>query len=172
MTSEELNKIMPWIVALLIGVLTTIVNIVVMRKNLSVNKDIAVLNFNSNVLSRNRQDWINILRESMSEYLATFDFITLMNELNSQENIDVRFILTEEGKKQIRNLFYLQNKIGLLLNIKEEKSRLLYKNLLELTAAFDKDKDNNKYYQDKANYCLVTCQDILKEEWVRVKTGK
>ena len=169
---NEINELMPWIVALLIGILATITNIIVMNRNFKVNKEIANLNFNSNVLSKNRQEWINILRDLMSDYLAIFDNITLNNEFNKQENIEVNFIRTKEGKEEIRDLFYLQNKIGLLLNFKEEKSALLYKNLTELTAAFHKDTENNQHYQDKANRCFLMCQEILKEEWTRVKTGE
>lgn len=169
---EDVNNMMPWFVALLIGVLTTVTNIFVMRKSMKVNKDIAELNFNSNVLSKNRQEWINTLRDLISEYIAIFDNILLNNIFNKEDKSEVKYIRTKEGKEEIRNLFYLQNKIGLLLNLKEGKSKSLYMMLTELTAAFHKDIENVNSYQEKANDCFLLSQEILKEEWVRVKNGK
>lgn len=126
-----------------------------------------IAGFISNVLVREhkistfRQEWINSLREVFSEFLS---------------KSEIAFIACKEGKNDFQNkidsLKESINKAKMFLNQNEEPSKSLISRLEEFPEKhLKKAHDFDKYLKEK-NYLSSTMQDILKDEWNRVRDGE
>lgn len=175
-----LEKIMPWIVALIIGCLTIFItrNQIKASKE-SINKQIdasmkiAQLEINKSVLSGNRQDWINTLRDTSSELVANLESLNI-------ELINAKLIKqTREFKLNQKYTFEISRlgtKIELLLNPIEEKTKIALDALKNMSSSIITDEaitsDYNRIgYKVHEKVFLDTIKKILKEEWQRVKNG-
>jgi len=178
--SFDWQKHMPWIGAVLVGILTLITNIlmsrysrksnqVVAEKQIISAKDIALaqienarknsqLEFNKTVLSGNRQSWINDLRELISKILSCTSSISVKQVITNDEFENLRFLIT---------------KAELMLN--SEKDKNFISALLELeNCCFDiliRNKDISDIQEYIENVKHHT-QKTLKSEWERVKKGE
>lgn len=179
-STANLTKNMPWIGAVLVGILTVLANIiisqqsrksnrVVTEKQLNNSKEIALeqiestrknvqLEFNKTVLSGNRQAWINELRDLISKILSITMTISINNDIKQEE---------------YQNLRYLITKVELMLNPINDKDFI--RALTELEACFLDILMRNKTIGDldvcTAKVKLLT-QSTLKAEWIRVKKGE
>ena len=116
---------------------------------------------NVSVLSKNRQDWINTLRDSISEYVSIITNWAIngsIEEKNKNNNI-----INER-------LLFLKSKIELLINPKEDDHTKLVnlldqilKNIIHCVDGHESDIDN--LLREITN----VSQTILKREWERVK---
>jgi hypothetical protein len=125
-SSAPYKDYIPWIVALLLGVSTLVLTNRQIRlskesidKQINTSKEIAQLELNKSVKSFNRQQWINSLRDCISEYLSlietyksNYENAKIMNEL-------VGFTKNITSASEIKKLGI---KIELMLNPEEEKS--------------------------------------------------
>jgi len=160
---------MPWVVALFIGITTLYLGHRQLKSNertiklqIESMQKIAKLDFNKTVISGNRQEWINDLRNSISLYMAKIDAYELIvnYEKDNYDKITSKF-------EEIMNL---ELKINLLLNPDEKDSKRLKKLIRNYTRAISKEAitqppDELKLYISEAT------QKILKTEWERVKRG-
>ena len=107
-----------------------------MEKDRETQRDIAEQNFNMQVLSANRQAWINTLRDLLSEYMALApDLLRVQNEFNNcvnehnlkSSNIKKVFAVHDkvEEQSQLANASVRLNTAMEILNSKKEKERLL-----------------------------------------------
>jgi hypothetical protein len=179
----DINQFMPWIVALLIGILSLIVTIIVNRsqqkvsiKNIENQQEIAVKNIenqtnlskqviNRDILSKNRQEWINTLRESVSGYLSSHELSKLILQFDKKGKET-----PPEYRAEFKTWQSLLYKIELLLNPNEGKSRKLIDLMTQLNLSTDyhsMSKENE--YEKIKNEIIHVTQTILKEEWERVK---
>lgn len=164
------SDIMPWVVALFIGLLTVITGRLqiissekIIFKQIESAKEIAQQDFNKTVISGNRQEWINKLRDNLSEYLARVESYSIETK---NTNIDTR-LLSEELIK----ILTLEIKIVLLLNSKEENSQNLIKYLGLFSSCLTGKSITETPEVLKTMITNVT-KKILKTEWERVKKGE
>ncbi len=133
------------------------------------------------IISKNRQAWINSLRESISKYIAA---LTRVEDHTRTSDAKSKVFKSLKVESQVNSLinFYdsmdcylsdawsLKTGIKLHLNPDEKASKNLF-NLLDLAynlASNDEQKSNNEFWIVVGKIEQVS-QIILKSEWERVK---
>lgn len=117
------------------------------------------------VLSKNRQNWINSLRDELSKFMGTIKTIDNKHRMMSSK-ADASEI--NSFKDEINNLGVLKYKIYLLLNPEEDDNKILLKKIEEIILmAYQKEQPD-----EKLDEMIIISQKILKEEWKRVKELK
>lgn len=127
------------------------------------------------VLSKNRQEWINDLRKQV----ARFTSISAKMALNIVGSTEDKHLLDE-----MTELTIIRDYLLLLLNPQEEKSKKINESISNIMNHIVRIKNLNNddnpneitSYIKKIPVLLdeltKNTQDILKEEWKRVKEGK
>lgn len=116
---------------------------------------IAERDIKSKVLSNNRQEWINKLRDNLSEFMSLILVVRKTQQLNSSELISY-----------YNKLFTTRFRIKLSLNPNENDHCELD---ALLKAAMEKTTSYSELYEDIGDKILELSQSILKREWERVK---
>jgi len=183
LTIENLNKSdwkdqMPWVVALLIGLSSVAITILLGRRQISsserifskqieTSKEIASLDFKKVVISGNRQEWINGLRDNLSNYLAKSESysIALLNPTNTADKL--QSLINE----RLSEILALEAKIVLMLNSNEEDSKELIKFLGIYTKCIFGEAITQPVEVLKQKIMEIA-KKILKAEWERVKKGE
>jgi len=171
---------MPWIGAIIIGILTLITNIIISRQSRISNtnslkqqldhaKEIALaqletskqnmkMDFNKTVLSGNRQVWINDLRELMTKILTRTESIALKQKISDQEFEEIRILIT---------------KAELMLNATKDEEFISSLKALEL-CCYEIVSNKKEPRTLNPNIKLVKGFTLttLKTEWERVKKGE
>jgi hypothetical protein len=123
------------------------------------------LNFRALVISNNRQDWINALRDSISEFQSILVQLSLQKKYPEVGLTDDRMLKRERAS-------FLYAKIKLLINPNEDDHIELVRLISE---AFKRSlgvaEENNDLGEVNINI-TNTAQKILKREWKRVKKGR
>jgi len=170
---------MPWIVALIIGILTVITTIYInirsekfkreiVNNQLNCTKDLtisqieiakqnALLDFKKSVLSVNRSSWLNEFRELISRVITLIYTITNKN-----------FITVVE----VEELHYLTTKIELMLDPEKDKAFVSALNAInlcciEIISSNRNIEDLDEYVKNIKLLAIV----ILKSKWNQVKNG-
>jgi hypothetical protein len=169
---ENINDYMPWIVALLIGILTVLANWFISKnqrkitlENLKIQTELAKQSIKKDILSKNRQEWINTLRNDVASYLSSHELAKLIVKHDKKGNDT-----PPEYREEFKNFQSLEYKINLLVNPNEDKSNKLIGLMKQLnlsTGYYSNDKEND--YENTKEEIIKTTQSILKEEWERVK---
>ncbi|MCE3272234.1 MAG: hypothetical protein K0S57_2631 [Ramlibacter sp.] len=129
------------------------------------------------ILSKNRQDWINTLRNTISEYVSVMLSLVQLKELRRAVQTDFERLgntgnieATVEWNYKVhaaRTLAtQLRVKIRLLSNPREEDFVSLLKAIDQLHDAVDASR---KSVGEEIEAVITTSQKILKSEWERVK---
>ena len=103
-----------------------------------------------------RQDWINDLRDTISEYLAICSVVVDMKE-------------DDDIHQKVERYTFLIRKISLMLNPDEDKSKKLLSKIEEMKE-FLMIKGEQWEFEDLSDNITHVTQKILKEEWERVKS--
>ena len=165
---------MPWVAALIIGILSVLITVLTNRSQKQVlfrqiesSKEIARLDFSKTVISGNRQEWINKLRDNLSEYLARTETysIALLNPTNNAQK------LQELANDNLSDILKLEVRIVLMLNSNEEDSKELVKFLGIYTKCIFGEAITQPAEVLKQRIVEIT-KKILKTEWERVKKGE
>lgn len=135
------------------------------------------------VLSKNRQEWINDLRKKVSEFTSLTEKASLDI---TQKKMTTKYDINDQQEiiEIIFNLMIIRDYLILLLNPNEENSKLIYaniRNILALIQAFN-NMDRQSLFEGVAyryaQNILVeiekltkNTQLVLKTEWERVKKG-
>lgn len=143
--------------------------------------EIATKNIKAQVISANRQQWINNLRESTAEYLSAVHSLRKSRtiarhclSLSKKDGSD--FLIAHRDAinamtNDARIVENLKYKILLLVNPAEpeaiEINRILQE-VSENTGSFDKSPNKTRLYELSKDLVAIT-QVYLKNEWVRVK---
>jgi hypothetical protein len=179
-TGFDWQKNMPWIGAIIVGILTIVANILINQRSRKTNlevtktqidnaKEIALaqietsrdnfkMEFNKTVLSGNRQTWINDLRESVSKVLTKVLVLSAKKDFTPEEYEELKFQLV---------------KTELMLN--ETKDKEFIELLKEVEhcciyiASGEKKITELKNYTDRIKNLT---KQTLKTEWERVKKGE
>jgi hypothetical protein len=160
---------MPWISAMFIGAVTLYLghrqlksNERILKEQIKSSQEIAKLDFNKVVMSGNRQEWINELRNLISSYMAQVDVY---------QSIFTPSTPIETVKDQLAEILALEIKIALMLNPAENDSIELTKFLHLYTQAISREAITQPVDFLKGRIVEIT-QRILKTEWNRVKRGE
>jgi hypothetical protein len=116
------------------------------------------------IVSPIRQKWIDELREVISEYLSECEKLIVLGEDG---------ILNKEiaDKDIFKKLLYLEQKLKLMLNPNESKHIELVELIESITEEIHHGVGNLIEFGGKLKGATEISQKILKEEWVRVKSG-
>jgi len=130
------------------------------REQIAAQVQIAGQDIRAEVLSGNRQRWINTLRDSISE------FVSLAVILHTEKQNANDFLVTSQRFLQVRT------QISLLINPKEDDHREL-NDLLEqtVTSVLEPEKSKRQLPEVRPDIIIIS-QKILKREWERVKELK
>jgi hypothetical protein len=129
--------------------------------------------FSANVLSANRQKWIESLRDLIAELISLFA-TALVVKLEWKENWDRGLGPLRANPKLIQKLeriVLVQWKIRLLINPTEHDHEQLY---LAIVSAFRRLETVDMHQADTEadmDHIATLAQVILKREWQRVKSG-
>jgi len=115
----------------------------------------------ASVTSTLRQDWINSLREVLSKFLT-----------HAEKWIDIPDKTSEEAYWAKIELVECVHQAKLYLNEKENNSRDLMMKMEALPEKYGKMEHATRSYQDEKPEITSLMQDILKEEWNRVRDGE
>jgi hypothetical protein len=145
------------LVALTATAITPFVSIAIAKKQIR-----------ANVVSTNRQAWINALRDDLAELfeLAIAHFYLREGTLTGEEGF-------KYGYEQRTRLRRLQNRIRMRLNPDESLSKellVLIENVRSLSVA--KNTDEADAFEQALEDAIVKAQQILRTEWKRVKAGR
>lgn len=111
-------------------------------------------NLFAETISKSRNNWINIWRDEIANFLAIADILRFEKEK------------TEDNYIELMKEYHLaKNKIIMRLNMNEKRPQEVY--LLINKIAYE-EIDDEKYKVLKESLIAVT-QDLLKNEWERVK---
>jgi hypothetical protein len=123
---------------------------------------------NTEALSKNRQEWINKLRNELAELITIVMHVPpayAANSINNQEAIAKHGELTEKVEL-----------VKLLLNPKEsdhqELVRLITSASIQVKDAINQRQGNAVKLEEVAERVVKQAQIILKREWERVKKGE
>lgn len=108
-----------------------------------------------------RQNWINSLRDVLSKYLTHAEIFVDVPDKKSEEAYKAKIALME-----------FMHQAKLYLNENEGNSKSLLKIMQELPDKYSKEGNSAKTYQDEKPIISSLMQDILKEEWNRVRDGE
>ncbi len=103
-----------------------------------------------------RQAWINTLRDLLSELCSSAHhyFVTGIEDRQDEE---------------YRRLTYLETKIQLMLNAKEDDHIQLQETMRELIASLESGKDGESAFAAAESKIIDLSRQVLKREWNRVK---
>ncbi|CAE6948911.1 hypothetical protein [Vibrio sp. B1FLJ16] len=130
------------------------------------------------VVAESRQKWMHSLREEVANFVSATNAIWDLHKIKDGcEDIltdmnDPQFVMKElyhwscTYNKAVQDTEQLYTKIHLLINPKEEKAQTLSKLLDRTMIAVEAKKSPSKINDD----IIAITQEILKDEWERVKT--
>ena len=119
------------------------------------------------IVSPIRQKWIDELREIISEYLSQCEQLLVFGEdaLLNTNGID------NEKQKIYTRLLYLEQKLKLMLNPKEQEHNDLLNIISIITDEINHGVSNIIIFGNNIKSATTISQKILKIEWQRVKNG-
>jgi len=180
---DPLDKHLPWISAMIIGAASVVASWFIASKQIKAlnnqittsielarqqnqsSSDSTIQTLRANIVSANRQEWINELRELTSK------FISEVHSLNVDHyrvtNSGKPFELTEKWSNVADNLIYYTTKIELMLNPEEMATQ-------EILKAFDRIRTNIQETNftntgDNIMSLMHTLQSVFKTEWIKIK---
>ena len=188
----ETNNI-SWGVSLLISIVTIIVSWrVTVRNNknskevaldqIKNSKELALTEFKATLNSKNRQDWINEVRHSLSEYIIQNRMLNIeyQNKNSTNERIQIHY---EKAGYNYNKIFLLLNhnptkeEHKKLLNLIRELSGLIDTQMLQSPHRNDNVSWNNIDELKKRNHAIITKEEeilkvgmeLLYFEWQKIQ---
>lgn len=133
---------------------------------------IARQQFRATVISANRHQWINTLRDSIADFQTKAKIAVTEARLALHEATSIA--ADDKGHYEaLKTMHFLVNKMALLLNPNEPDHLQLISLLKELNdLCVNGDPTNQVTYDKLQDSITSTGQIILKREWKRVKRGK
>lgn len=159
--------LVPATVAIAVGAISTIIALRQMREasdtakqQLKAATEAAMLQYRAQVLSSNRQAWINDVRNVVSEMLAILERFRLAD---SREDF---------GFDHIERFELSRHRLRLLLNLEEAESRDINEWAKKLRILAAKNLQPPEEYASAAEGLQRSTAVVLKKEWERVKRGE
>lgn len=174
-TTLGLDKNMPWIAAILIGIITAFVNFWVahrlrqsnernLQRQIENAKETTLIQFNATLATKNRQDWINELRQNISEFLTYAMCLTPSFVSNNQD----------ERRKYLEKLAFTKSKIELLTNEDKPEQKELLDTLGDILDILSKGKEDFKKEDMQAarSKTISAARKLFKIHWGKIKILK
>lgn len=111
----------------------------------------------ANVVSTNRQKWIDAIRDDFAEFLSSHEIAYLYHGSSG-----TNAALAEEAKVARRRMYFLKNRIQLRLNPDEEPH-------IEFLDLLDEMREMNTPWSVIEPKTIRSAQDIFKAEWEVIK---
>jgi hypothetical protein len=173
------EKSIPWIIALIIGILSTITNIFIsnrlnktsksnIEKQLDNAKEVAITQFKSTLHTQNMQNWSDELRNCLSEFLSISAFIRA--KLADVSGLDDKQIF-DEIKDDFKNLNKYKVKILTLLNIKNPEEKVIGEKIVELMRKgfVSKEEFSATEHIELENKLLADSRKLFQSHWEKIK---
>jgi hypothetical protein len=168
-----IEKYAPAIAALFIGILSAVVNILIaMRlkrsneKNLDAqikhNHDMALIGFRSSIASKNRQEWINDLRNQISETIAQAARVAMESEISDKK--------TQIKGDHMQNLIFCHSKIQLMLNEEKPEQQAVLAAMNAYVNLVIKLKSPSDEYYEARNALIKASRTLFKIHWKKIVT--
>jgi hypothetical protein len=148
--------------------ISALVALVVAATTPFVSFAVAKRQIRATVISTNRQAWINALRDDLAEMLelAIAYFYLRDGTLSGEEGFKYPY----EQRTRLRRL---ENRIRLRLNPDEPPHQELLLLLIEVRRlSVAHDADDGESFEQAMELAIVKAQEILRSEWLRVKSGR
>ena len=169
------SESMPWIISLLIAIITIGINVYIARVNqktalknvqnqIESSKSLALTQFKATLNTKNRQDWINEVRHTISDLLAQTAIFSVRVFDKKSENGDILM-------PHFEKIYYYKSKIAMLLNSeKNEQANLLnlINELVYLLANIEKGK-TEKIIKEKENEIINASRVLFDLHWKKIK---
>ena len=168
----EVNIMSQVNVVLLTAVISSLAAIIGVVIGSIVSFFIARQQFRATVLSANRQQWINTLRDCIADFQTKAKIAVV--EADLAEHDETSFAANEKNHDEaMKTMRFLANKVALLLNPNEADHSELISLLKRLEDhCINGDPSDRKTEGELQDSITSTGQRILKREWERVKRGK
>lgn len=173
----EQEKNMPWIASTVIALCSILANIIISWRSMKTTMKVTRLNiensqnslstqFNITLNTKNRQDWINTLRDSVSEFLAQSNMLVVGYDTSGKPTFD------EKKHPEIyEKLNYQCSKIAMLLNPDKEEQRKLIESVFDMVRICTSIMDNDSIhlFSDKQNEIVKLSQELIRIHWKKIK---
>ena len=148
------------LIATIISGILMIASVIIGNIILSKNQHQDRLN---DTITRSRIKWLNIVRDEIANFISKGTIILLFRDNKHKRDINI-------NPWEIINEFsILSSRIVLRLNPKEDLN--LINKIKEVTGCVMKDKQYNlKDFDNDTNEIIIKSQNILKNEWEKIKT--
>ena len=124
--------------------------------------------FRMTVLSKNRQDWINSLRDNLAEYQSIM--------YNTSANVCLKGAVqsSKDSVKELMRANFIRSRVTLFLNPKETEHSSLLETMWELSnlATRSKDEQQEKKFAEVDKEFIKLATRVLNKEWKKVKKGE
>ncbi len=130
---------------------------VLIRDQIEAAKKTAELEFRQNVLSKNRIEWIENLRNKVSEFCAIISILSF------------NFSSDQRRQELIERAHYLANYVNLMSN---KNDTVLYEKMIDMIMVNNKSPDFVNNLMNKRNEIMRVAKEIIKSEWERAKRGE
>ena len=157
MTPQETAQTISALVALVAVIVGPLVSLRVAKRQIESAKLLADLQARANVLSKNRQEWINSLRAEVAGFITSVRMIIPL--LFAQKD-------SLEMHKLLSQMQLQFSKVKLLINPSESDHAAL---ILKMSEIVDKVLSLDKNTNALEDELVQLSQRILKREWERVK---
>ncbi|GGG47441.1 hypothetical protein [Bizionia arctica] len=161
---NEWKDKMPWIVALIIGLLSVLANYIIANQLRKTTKENLNIEYKATIASKNRQDWINEVRHTLTEFLTS----TLY--LSNIENDKI-----DENNKFLEKLVFAKSKLELLLSdSKTEQKDLIdsVENLLTLITNKSKEPNFETKVRISRDKTIQVARTLFNIHWEKIKSLK
>lgn len=171
---NSLDKNMPWIVAFSIGILSALINCLIAYKlrksnykNLKLqienSREISLVHFKATIATKNRQEWINDLRNTISELISFTTAILVEMNLNKSDPNNLKEFLLK--------INYAQSKINMFLNSSKPEQLDLKTKVGELVSECTKKHHTSvgKVFEPKINAVVDSARVLFELHWKKVK---
>ncbi len=187
-TDNVVNKSMPWIASLIIGMMTVIVSVKVSKassknvdkqieastriaiEQINSSKELALTEFKATLNSKNRQDWINEVRNCLSEYITQCRMLNIecQNTPISSEKFEDYFSKTNYNYYRLLLLLkHNKDEHSPLFTLLNEMSGLMDKHILNARHEIN-DYDNVAILQ-KQNEIVKAGMELFYFEWNKIQ---
>lgn len=157
MTIQESIQLLSVVVALTAVIVGPLISLHVVKKQIESSKAVADLQARANVLSKNRQDWINTLRIEIAGFISSVTMVLPML-LTQKDSLEMHKLLSQ------LELHFAKTK--LLINPKEDDHTALISKMENVKNHVMSFKGQPHELTDEL---VGLAQKVLKREWERVK---
>jgi hypothetical protein len=129
--------------------------------------------FNANVLSANRQKWIETFRDLLAELISLLIAVLVVkSEWKGQWNKGLGLITSDPNLLlKLERIVLVQWKIRLLINPTEADHQELYRTIEMAFQRVQSEEMHDGEVEAEIENVTRLAQTILKREWMRVKKG-